>query len=102
MREIAGRAALHFRVAVLPDDSGVAGERQDGDRVRELLVGDDVAMIGGEEGVVRAGELLPGGEGAWSGETPDDPFAWVDDDDPVVVAVGDHQVPGQRRGPAQG
>jgi len=72
-------------MAVAPDDAPV--QRDLGERVVELLVRDDRAPAGGEEGVVRLAEAA---------EAPDDLLLRRDDQDPVVVSVRDQQVSRKR------
>ena len=80
------------------DDPGPPTERDD----RDVSENSSLVMIERPSGVRNASSgpanCWPGGGRAGLREAPDDPLARVDDDDPVVVAVGDHQVAGQGRG----
>jgi len=95
MREIPAAGPLRPLVSVLPKHARPAREGDLRDAVRELLVGDDRAPVGSQEGIVGSGELLAR-RMARPGEPPYDALAGADDDDPVVVAVGDHQIAGKR------
>jgi hypothetical protein len=76
-----------------------------GDRLVELLIRRDRAVARREERVVGVAERLAGANVSALREAPDDPLRpRVDEDDPVVVAVGDqhvapHRAPFQRRQP---
>jgi len=74
-------------VAVVPEDFA-GGEGDDLDRVLVFLIGDDLAQVRAEEGVVveveRVARLAAG-----CGVAPEDALAVVDEQDAVVAAVGD-------------
>ena len=84
-------------MAVRPDDP-VAAEVDQADRLVELLVDRDAGVAGREERVVGVVERLPGSDVARARELPDDSLARRDEQDPVVVAVGDQYVSRNRAG----
>ncbi len=95
--ELACGGAGDARAAVAPGQA----MRPDVDlreRVVELLVRDDAAVAGHEEGVVGVAERLAGAEVARARELPDDPLRRGDDQELVRVPVGDQQVPRNRPG----
>ena len=96
MRQIPRGASQHARVAIAPDDPRMAAERDHRNRIGELIVGRDVPAIRGDKRVIGLGQLR---RGAQHREVPQDPLARVDDDHPVVVAVGDHQIARQPGSP---
>jgi hypothetical protein len=63
-----------------------------GDLVVELLVRRDAAVSGCEERIVGVVKRLPRPHVARAWELPDDLLARGEDEEPVVVAVGDEDV----------
>ena len=95
--QVARSGAGDTRMAIGPDDP-VAAEVDQADRLIELLVDRDAGVAGREERVVGVVERLPGSDVARARELPDDSLARRDEQDPVVVAVGDQHVSRNRAG----
>ena len=83
--EVAVRPPGDSGVPVAPDDT-LRPERKLRERVVELLVRDDAAVAGGEEGVVRLPEPR---------SLPDDAAVRREEDQAVVVPVGDEEIAGE-------
>ena len=95
--EVARPRPRHARMAVRPDHP-VLRERDEAHRLVVLLVDRDALVVGREERVVRVVEGLPRQDVSRAREAPDDVLRGRDDQDPVVVAVGDHHVAGHGAG----
>ncbi len=95
--QVARFRAGHAGVAVGPEQLA-AGIGELDDALVLLLVGDDPGAAVDEEGVV--GEVEPARRRRVRarGEAPEDVLLGVDDEQPVVAAVGDHHLPGKGRG----
>ena len=86
--DVAGRRAGHPGVPVAPHDLP-GGDVDDGDDEVVFLSGNDVAPIGGKEGVVRYDERLAGRQVTGLRPGPTDVALGVDDEQAVVQFVGD-------------
>ena len=99
--EVAGGGSRRPRVSVVEDDA----PRRIGDlddRVVVLLVGDDRPPVVDEEGVVGEVEAAMGRRPSPGRVLPDDLVAVVEEEQPVVAAIGDQQlVPEERRSGAR-
>ena len=93
--EVPGRPSLDVRVAVVPQHPS-RREAEDLDRVLVFLVRDDRAQARAEEGVVVEAEGVR--RAVRSRIPPDESLAVVHEQHPVVAAICDQEVAGDRRG----
>src|SRR5580692_3010085 len=96
VEQVVGTGAGDARHAV-PVDDLAGGDGYHRDDVVVFLRGDDVPAVGREKRVVWLQERLAGREVPGARELPPDAALRVDNQQPVVVVVGDEDVGGQHR-----